>query len=431
MKLNKRANLRYVWMYMDKRVIELLDKATDFQVDSRKIGPGSVFFALPGKKVNGTDFLDQVAKRGAIAALVPSEYRGSGYGLDLIHVQNVEECLQTLAKKSLNKEKVVGVTGSVGKTTTKEFIWQLVKDSIPAWRSPGNANSQIGLPLSLLNRDRSKELLIVEYGVSEKGDMSKLLQIVKPTLGVITKICGVHLEGLGDIAGVLQEKGRLVTAAKKGVFPFSLKEGLRGVCVGKGGDYWLEKELVCEKGKKVKVDLPFSEEHFIQNMLTAFAVGRELGIESEVLAKRCSFLKTGSMRFEKLRKKGMLIIKDMYNASEESMKMALANLPKSSKGRVIGVLGQMAELGTFSEKMHFSVGEFARDKLDILLVLGKGASEINRGFKRSKKPSFHYLTKDGLIEKLKKLARPEDVILIKGSRFLQMEDIYQEVFDTP
>lgn len=455
---------------MDPNLNEILSKEANYQVDSRKINSNSIFFALPGKRVNGTDFLEQVAENKGSIAVVPQTYSGSDYGLKLFFVEDVLQTLKDLAKQSLKNELVIGVTGSLGKTTTKEFIYQLLKDSFSVYATPGNQNSQIGLPLSVLNRDYNANVLILEYGISNPTDMDQLLSVLKPDIGVLTKIAGVHMESLGDIQTIAKEKQKLLLASKICLYPSKwnpfknqsfkrgpskrehskhaqehliknvpkqmlLKSTKSSISIGKGKDIWIEIDKdqisICEKAeKKLNIHPPFFEEHFLEDLLIAFSVGRLLGISRNVLQKRCKELSTPKMRYEKVEKKGMMIIKDMYNASVESSKMALKHIPNPKrKGKKIGVLGQMAELGPSSKKLHLEVGMYAKDKVDCLFLLGELTKEMEKGFKNSLKPCFHFISKEKLIEKLKEIVEPDDVILIKGSRFLEMETIYQEVFE--
>lgn len=424
--------------YLNRSILESMDKifskVTGFQVDSRKIERGNAFFALEGKRVQGINFLQQVAKNKGVVAFVPRGYRGESFGLKLIFVDNVLNELKNLAKKSLNGEKIVGITGSLGKTTTKEFTYQLLKGSFKVDKSPGNQNSQVGLPLSLLNRDRGAKVLVLEYGIDKLGDMEGLLEVVRPDIGVLTKVAEVHVEGLGRIENIAREKKKLLYGAKEKVFPKEWGNGLEGLSFGEGGDVWIEYEndrVYIVDGKRFEIDPPFRESHFLENILPSYLVGKSLGVSRELLFERMRELKTPSMRFEKVVKEGVLIIKDMYNASLLSMKKALGQIPQPKNGgKIIAVLGDMADMGVEAERMHFEVGEFASDKVDFLILLGENAQMMKKGFAKSNKPCFHFKEKEPLCTQLKNLVKKDDVVLIKGSRFLQLETIYEKVFET-
>jgi|GEM_PF-2184521 len=407
----------------------IFSKVTGFQVDSRKIKPGEAFFALPGQKVDGTRFLEQAANNKGIIAFIPADYRGKCFGLRVIRVECVLGALQELARRSLENEKIIGITGSLGKTSTKELLFQLLDGDIDVYKNPRSYNGQIGLPLSILNRDRSKKTLICEYGIDQVGGMDKLLEIARPDIGLLTKISEVHLEGLKNLEGVKREKCKLLHASKKTICEKGVFQADR--TFGKDGDVWIEK-----RGNKVilndlgenEINPPFLEEHMLFNLQAAYLVARECGVSKERLIEKIQSLKLPEMRFQKVKKGDITIIKDMYNASVESNKAALTSMP--SGGRKIGVLGDMVDMGNKADELHHKVGEIASECVDILLLVGEKSKEMKKGFeKNNKKPCFHFSDKDKLCVYLKNLLQKDDIVLIKGSRFMQMETIYKNVFE--
>lgn len=408
-------------------------QVSGFQVDSRYIGKGDLFFALKGKKVDGIDFLAEVAHKQAFGAVVRKDYRGKDYGLELFYVEDVLDTLQKMAHLTMGKEKIIGVTGSLGKTTTKEFIATLLQKRYKVGKTIGNYNSAIGLPLTLLNREKGNEILVLEMAMTEKGQIQALTKIAPVDLGVVTKITYVHIENFNSLEEIAKEKKSILSGIK-GIVPYEWKEeGMITFSLeDKRGDYTLSREgdkvYIVEKGEKIKILPPFTELHFLEDLMIAFAVARMMGLKIEEIQEQIKELKTVPMRFEKVEKQGVLFIKDMYNSTLESVKMALNSLPTPKKGgRKIAVLGEMVELGAFSEKLHQEMGSFAKERVDLLFCLGKKCGKTIDSFSNPNGELF--LEKKELVNRLKNVILPGDVVLIKGSRALKMETIFTEVVE--
>ncbi len=415
-----------------------------FAVDSRKVAPGSIFFALKGDKLDGHDFLSEVALQGAVAAVVSQEYQGEVDGLELIKVEDVLASLHKLAalQVKIKKMRCVAVTGSVGKTTTKEFIATILEGAFSVGKTPGNANSQVGLPLSLLNMTDAPDIFVAELGMSQKGEIAALLPIICPEIVVVTKVALAHAlyfpggleevaEAKAEILGHPDTKKIFLNEQVASFAAFKQKQEVMPIFYGWGEEKegkqvsLLAKEnsfvIKTEEGSSREFTLPFSASHLGENFLAAALVAKEFGMDLESIIENAKKLTPYKMRFEKMEKQGVFYINDSYNANPASMKAALENLPKPHLGgKVIAVLGEMKELGIFTEKAHREMGEVASLHANMLFCLGEQCVYMLEEFRKSGKTGFHYFSLDALQEDLKKYVNQGDVVLIKGSNSLKM-----------
>lgn len=412
-----------------------------YRIDSRLVEPGDLFFALPGARTDGHSHMQEAKEKGAIAACVNRAYKGSDFGLDLLVVEDVLQALHTLAKVSLDLHRpfIIAVTGSVGKTTTKDFIAALLSKAYRVAKTPRSYNSQQTFPLCLLNR-RNEEVLVLEMGVSQPGEMQTLVQIAAPDLALITKISLAHAEFFpGGLEEIAQEKKQIFSRpqTKTVILPSGLeKQDFLGKVVrfsreDEKADYFLDTTgWVYEKGEKVHLlSLPFQEEHLLYDLLAAVAVARQMNISWEEIDRQVSSLKLPQMRFEKFEREGIYFINDTYNASPESMRAVLSSLPKpKGGGKRLAVLGDMRELGKFSQDAHREIGRFAQKYLDYLLTFGSESKVLSETFGESQKPTEHMTNKEDLVLKLKELMKPGDVVLVKGSRSLALETVFSSLF---
>ncbi len=416
-----------------------------FCIDSRAVEEGDVFFCLRGKNFDGHNFLKNVAAKGAIAAVVDKYYVGPTFGISLLRVESVEGAIQLLAKALQKKRQslVIGVTGSVGKTTTKEFIATLLEGKYRVAKTPGNANSQVGLPLAILNGEGKEEVFVAEMGMSRPGELKKLVEIAPPDIAVLTYIGHAHVESFPDgREGIAREKSEIfahpqtkVTVINKQAFAFE--------SIYRGGvskvSYSLDPEvadMVLKKGcfleewgkESPQFELPFEESHFLENFAAAATVARILRMGWEDIFSQIKYLQGFEQRFEKKEWGGALFINDCYNASPESMKAALKNLPSPSLGgKTVAVFGEMVELGGFSEGGHVEVAECALEKVDHALVFGKNALPMLKVFKEAGKPVQFFHDIVTLKEVIFELTKPGDVVLIKGSNANKLWRVWEEV----
>lgn len=415
-----------------KNFLKELSQDVNFQVDSKKIKKGDIFFALKGQKVDGHNFLEEVAKRGALKAIVNKHYRGKSFNLELIRVDSSLKFLQNLSKAKLQNNSIkIGITGSCGKTTTKEFLYCLLLEKYRVFQSYKNQNSQIGLPLSILNDKSKSEVLILEMGMSEKEEIKKLRSLTSLDIALITNVSLSHSKNFENIEEIAFEKSNIFEKEKFRIINYDLLK-YRNIFKGdfltfsifkKEADFFLEKKgkkiFLYERGNfflSLKLDLP---SHFLENFLAAFAVCRCLNLKKEEIKKGSFNLKTLKLRFEKKIVKKKNFILDCYNSNYLSLMKALENMPKV-KGKKIAVIGEMRELGKFSNKCHSEIGKKANGLIDILICLGKKTIPTIEAFKGEK---YFFEDKKKLAFFLKKISSKKDVVLIKGSRILEMEKI--------
>lgn len=417
--------------------IEDSRQVAHFEIDSRKIANNGLFFALKGERADGHLFLREVAKRGALAAVVEKEYQGKDFGLTLIKVKDPLQAMQDLAQKITEEKKphIVAITGSVGKTTTKEFLHTLLSEK-GFGKNVGNLNSNIGLALTLLNRTSKK--MVVEMGINHPGEMRQLVQMAPPDSALITWISLAHSaffpKGTEDI---LEEKKQIFSHLKtrNKVIPYEFKEEIDALTFSmqnKKADIFLEQKgdlfSLYKEGKKSPFfTLPFKEKPFVHNFLAAASMA-SFYLPMEEIIERASLLQTPPMRFEKKKIDGIVFINDAYNASPYSVKMALSSLDLlPSQGRKIGVLGEMAELGSFSRKSHEEIGEYASSHLDILFCLGSKCHDMSEMFTQEGKKAYLCSSHEEIVEKMRSIVREGDLVLVKGSRKMEMEKVIEMI----
>ncbi len=409
-----------------------------FAVDSREVGSQTLFFALAGEKTDGHHFLADVKVQGGCAAVVATSYCGPSYGLTLFPVPNVKEALHTLARAAYRKHSapVVAVTGTVGKTTVKEFIATVLKERFRVAKTPGNANSQLGLPLFLLNDAGKAALYVLEMGMSFPGELTRLVSLAPPHIGVLTQVSLAHAENFSSLEEIAAAKSELFQGPdlKRGIFcaqtlnfapvaDLKCDKVVYSYARG-GGDYSGVRAasgiFVYERGiKSPLLPLKFNETHLIENVVGACAVARDFGLSWEEIARATRALCPQRRRFEKVVLQGVLYINDSYNASPQAMLAALTHLP-SARGKTIAVLGAMKGLGAFSEASHREVGKVAAAQVDCLFCLGEECIPLIDAFQQSGKPAYLVDELAVLRDQLSSVVCAGDVVLIKGSSSLKM-----------
>jgi UDP-N-acetylmuramoyl-tripeptide--D-alanyl-D-alanine ligase len=380
--------------------------------------------------------LRDVRERGGIAAIVSKEYRGPDENLTLLPVDDVLMSLQALARYFLKTRevKVVGITGSMGKTTTKDFAACLLEGKFRIGKTYSSYNTKLTLPITVLNTNGDEEILVLEMGMGEPGDIAKLVEIAPPDVAVLTKVGLAHYGALfPTVADIARAKGEIFSHAKtkKAIFYHGFSEvpinceKVTFALEDREADYVFTGDFVDERGVRAyRFDLPFTQPHVRYNFLCAVAVARAFGMEWDEINRQVPKLTLPKMRFEQIEKEGILFINGAYNANPESTMAALSCLPDPKPGgKRIAVLGRMVDLGPFSISSHEEVGRFAQDRIDHLLTLADEAIPLSKAFAEGRKPAEHFQDLAPLTERLKELIRPGDVVLLKGSRDLQMERI--------
>ncbi len=388
-------------------------------IDSRLISPEMVFFALKGEKTDGHRYLPQVAKLGGRAAVVEASYLGPSYGLELIHVRDVKNTLQRLAKRSLSGEKIIGITGSAGKTTTKEFLGHILEGAYKAWRTPRSYNSQLGLPMALLNRPKNQEVLVLEMGMGSQGDLQRLVELFPPNIAMLTNVALHHAMHFKTLQAIAMEKSAIFGPADFKIANKNTQALLSPI----SGVEFVDMALLRYKEGKVcfpsmpPLCFPFFASHLCENFVLAASVARHLGMPWEAIEQRARSLKMLEHRFQVIDYKGITFVDDSYNGSAIAMQGAMENLPSPKKrGRKIAVLGDIKELGVHSRAVHQRVGRIALKHLDYVLFYGEGWSVLGEEIKL-------YFDRDALQQEMMNLAKCGDTVLIKGSNAHRLWEI--------
>jgi|LSQX01.1.fsa_nt_gb UDP-N-acetylmuramoyl-tripeptide--D-alanyl-D-alanine ligase len=438
--------------------LSLLDiSIAGVSTDSRTIKKGQLFIPLVGEIFDGHFFLDQVAEKGAKAVLVHRD--DAGWLPELypqvaaIKVPDTLRALQDLAsfQRSRFNIPVVAITGSNGKTTTKDMVGLVLSKGYNVLKTQGNLNNEIGLPLTLLQLDDHHQVTVLEMGMSNLGEIHRLAEIAKPTIATITNIGVSHLQNLGTRENILRAKMEIFDflgsddwAILNGDDEYLGRVGdeipSKVQFYGTRGDADIRAQNIRILGEEgVSYDLvignhlypirvPIPGIHNVYNSLAAVAVGRLLGLDIPEISQALEEFRSGDMRLNILTtKSGLKVIDDVYNASPNSMIASIEILKDLEGKRKIAILGDMLELGEYSEKGHLEVGEVvAQSGIDHLITVGRDSRFIDRGardFGMSDANITHLECNKDVIGILDTMLRAEDTILVKGSRGLKMEEI--------
>jgi UDP-N-acetylmuramoyl-tripeptide--D-alanyl-D-alanine ligase len=428
-------------------------------IDSRNIKEGELFVALKGDRFDGHDFVPDAIKKGAWGALVEraaleKKFESLGGLKNILPVEDTLYALQEMARTHRRKFSipVVGITGSNGKTTTKEMLAGILKQRGPVLKNEGNLNNHIGVPLTLMKLNADHRAAAVEMGMSRPGELDMLTRLVDPTVGVITNIGPAHLEFFGSLDRVAEAKGELLDnlasdaiAVLNADDPFfeTLKSKFSGRVLTFGirnrADVFasrIRQDTDCvdftltADGEAADVRLRTPGTHNIYNALAAAAAALAVDMPLDAIKFGLSDFSPVAMRSEIKEVRGRTVLADYYNANPASMEAALAMLVSLSPGRKsIAVLGDMLELGQAAADAHREIGRTAaRAGVEIVITLGALAKHIGEGAVEGGMPQervFEALAHDEAAELLKKLSGPGDVILIKGSRGMKMEKILE------
>jgi UDP-N-acetylmuramoyl-tripeptide--D-alanyl-D-alanine ligase len=422
-------------------------------IDSRTLSPGQVFFAIQGKHFDGHEFLHDAMARGAAAAVVHRE-AASPEGLPLIRVADTTRALADLARhlRRAASLPVVVITGSAGKTTTKEMTASLLAARGSVLKTEGNLNNQYGLPLTLLRLDDEHAFAVLELGMSAPGELRALSAIAEPDVAVITNVGPTHLEFFPSVDAI--------AAAKAEVF-----EGLRpaGLAVLNGDDARLRRvgerlrqrvvwfgrdrrhDVAAEnwqgtpfgmrfdlrlEGRKVEVALPLAGPHFVMDFLAAAAVAHALGVSVEAIATTATTLRAVRHRGDVRRlEQGLTLIDDCYNSSPDALDAALVALSLAGPRRRVAILGDMLELGPLGPELHRAAGERAAKSADLLMAVGSLAQGFLEGARRGGLPERALLSfpDAAAAEAATLLLAPGDAVLVKGSRGVHLESVVEAI----
>lgn len=414
-----------------------------FSLDSRTLKPQEIYCALKGARVDGHNFLEEAKSKGASLALIERSYKGK-CPLPYIAVDDVVASLQKIVKLLLQARtsRIIAVTGSVGKTTCKDFLAEFLKAKFSVGKSQGAANSQVGLPLTILNHTNGKEeWLVLEMGMTSPGQIKLLVEMAPPEIAIITQVALAHSENFSSLSEIAQTKAEIFShpTTRLGLFPKEIpyyrELAQVGTCrkmyfslFSNSADYYMSKEEIYHLGARVgNLSFPFEGSHLKHNFLAALAVSLQLGLTLGEIKSRLPFLALPDKRFQIIKKKGIVFVNDSYNASPLAVEGALKNLPKPKKGnRSIAVLGSMMELGKFSDCCHEEVALVALNTVDALFCLGKECLPMIQVWKNAQKKAHFFEDHATLTKALKEYLKEGDVVLLKGSKSKQMWQVLDE-----
>jgi len=419
-------------------------------IDTRTIKKGGIFIAIEGRRFNGHDFVEEAFKRGASAAVVSKiTQKFLPYTHRLTRVNNTLSALGAIARHHRKRFNipVIAITGSNGKTTAKDTVSHVLSEEYRVLRNDTSKNNLIGLPLTLLRLNKSHKIAVLEMGMSASGEIEKLCRIAMPQIGVITNIGPSHLEFLGSLKNIFAAKSELLRMLPKGSTVYLNKDdrylskikpakykrvffGIDNTCAFQAEElaYKDNKWHFSVEGHAFKLAAP--GRHNIYNALISIAIARRFGLKFSAIEKRInSYRQNSSMRLEFRNIRGVKILNDAYNSNPLSMKCAVDTLTRyTGCGKKIVVSGDMLELGDKAKAMHESVGRLiALSGVDTLITLGSLSRHVGLAArKKGLKEVYHARSHKDAAGFLKKITRPDDMVLVKGSRSMQMERVIEE-----
>ncbi len=435
-------------------------EAAGVVIDSRQSGAGTLFIATKGEKVDGHDFISQVAANGAIGVVCEKIPKSD---IPYILVADSFQALREIA--AFYRQQlilpVIGITGSVGKTSTKECIAGVLGERFRVLKTEGNYNNEVGLPLTVLQIREEHEVAVLEMGISDFGEMHRLAAIARPDIGVITNIGQSHLEKLGSREGILRAKTEMFDHMAEDGFVYvngdddllaavgSIK-GKKLVCYGLNpanpvfadeiksmGLFGSTAMIHWDMNESLEVTIPLPGEHMIYNALAAVCVGIRSGLSKEDLTRGLANLKAMKGRGNIIKLPNAVLIDDCYNANPGSMKAAL-DLLKLASGRKAAVLGDMFELGENEAVLHEEVGRYASQcGTDVLVCIGRlaaliGAAAQREGHEnhRGRRPEVYcFPDKESFLEQAANIFKPGDTVLLKASHGMAFETLLDNMLD--
>ena len=413
----------------------------NFSNDSRKINKGGVYVAIKGENFDGNDFYIDAIKNGAKVCIVDKEVEKTK-DCSIIQVEDTLKALQEIAtyKRSLYNIPVVAITGSVGKTSTKDLVAAVVSEKYNTLKTIGNHNNEIGMPLTVLSL-KNENAMVVEMGMDHLGEISRLTNIAKPSIAVITNIGTSHIGILGSIENILKAKLEILEGLqgntvvinnddkllhkwaednneKYNIITYGIKNESKYMAkdinlLENRSEFYLNGELI---------KVPVGGEHFVLNTLCAIAVGEALDINIKDIKQGIQKLELSKNRMQIEESKiGAMVINDTYNANYDSMSAAVKYLKNIKNRRRIAILGDMLNLGEYSKKLHSDIGREVDNTIEVLITVGKEAKYIAQNSKA--KEIFSFDSNIEAINRIKKKKKKNDVILVKASNGMHFKEI--------
>lgn len=423
--------------------------------DSRKVAPGCVFVCFPGERVDGHTFAAGAYKNGAAYVIANHPVEGVPEDRTVV-VPSSHMAMVRMASnyRMLFSPKMIGVTGSVGKTTTKEFCYAVLSAFGKTLKTEGNQNNEIGLPNTLFRLEPDTEYAVVEMGMSNLGEIERLARCARPNAGIITMVGVSHLESLGTRENILKAKMEICAGLPDGA-PLALNADndllptakipprlrpvwfgidaenadVRAVDIAPAGT-GTSFTLVDKEFGKFEVTIPTAGRHTVYDALAAYAAATRLGLDAARAAAALADYRTTGMRQNIVEKQGVTVIEDCYNASPDSMKAALSvlhDLPV--QGRRIALLGDMLELGDATETGHRQTGEWAAGAgVDLLIAYGSLSTAMAEAAKAKEVSVIHCQTAQEVVQCLQQNVHPGDALLAKASHAMGLEDVLQKFY---
>ena len=425
------------------------DEVKTFVKDTREVKEGDTFVAIVGENFDGNQFVNQACENGAKTCIVSKEVEKID-GKNIILVENTVKAIQEIARYVREKSEIplVAVTGSVGKTSTKDLIASVLSQKFKVLKTKGNTNNDIGLPMNIINL-RDEEIMVIEMGMNHFGEISLLTSIAKPDLAVITNIGTAHIGNLGSRENILKAKLEILEGLQgnsiiinndndllskwnkedkmynKITYGIENESDYQATEIKAYADKSVYKLKSKDEGNNEEIIVPVGGEHFVLNSLCAVAVGKYFNMNYEEIIKGISSLDLTGKRMEIIKAKcGATIINDTYNANYDSMKAAIEYLKAVKDKRKIAILGDMLELGEYSKTLHENVGKCI-ENIDVLITIGKEAEYIADNAKA--KTVYKFDDNDTAINKIKEIINQDDIILVKASNGMKFIDIINAI----
>lgn len=419
---------------------------TSIVTDSRQVKNGTMFAAIKGERVDGHRFIEQCINEGAVCALVEDKPEVE---CNYILVNSTLVALKKIAEyyRSLFKIPFIGITGSVGKTSTKEMISSVLSQKFSVHKTQGNFNNELGVPLTIFGLEEEHEIAVIEMGISGFSEMTRLATIVRPDISVITNIGYCHLENLIDLDGVLKAKTEMLeflnpqgkmffcgddeklftvkeyNGIKTSFYGFDNRNEYKAEIVNTDLNRGIECKLFLKNGV-VEATVPSVESHMVANALCAAAIGETLGMSLEQIKRGVESYKTVGSRSNIIRKNDITIIDDCYNANPTSVRASVSSLAKFS-GRKVAIIGDMKELGTNEKELHFETGKFIFDKgIDKIVAVGNLSKHL---FDGANENGFYFETVEQCIDNISDIIKKGDTVLIKASHSMHFEKIVEKL----
>ena len=426
----------------------------DIVIDSRKASKDNAFVAIVGENLDGHDFINLAINQGCKTIIKNKDNNVDidNKGINVIEVNNTEIALGDIARFYKNKFKIpfIAVTGSVGKTTTRDMVYSTISAKYNSLKNVGNLNNQFGVPLTLFNLNKKHECAVIEMGMSGFNEIEYLVNIVNPQIGIISNIGYSHVEHLGSREGIFKAKMEITTNfdessllivngdddCLKTLKNKDLIYKLRTFGFEKDNDIYCESFEMDEEsinfiavvdGRKEEFFIPTVGKHNIYNAMAAILVGINLNMTIEEIKEGLKNFQCTKNRLDIIKNNNLTIIDSVYNASIDSMTAAL-NILGRYKNRRVAILGDMFEMGEFAEFGHRQVGKAALDNVDILIAIGKDSEFIVKELQENNMNIdnlYHFETKEEAIENLDNIIKENDIILVKASRGMHLEKVVE------